>query len=107
MAQRFLEMMALKKDGDGTPNDGGIREKASAFFELSGDAKITLIGNREFIVENYKGITEYGSDLIKINAGRLNVCFCGKNMEIKVLTQELLYVAGSVCSLTFEQRQVR
>ena len=97
-------MMALKKSGDGAPPDSGIREKVSAFFELSGDAKITIIGNGEFIVENYKGITEYGSDLIKINAGKLSICFCGKNMEIKTLTQERLYVTGRVCSVTFEQR---
>ena len=97
-------MIVLKNNDPNSAPDSGIREKVSAFFEISGDAKVTLIGNREFIVENYKGITEYGSDLIKINAGRLNLCFVGRNMEIKTLTQELLYVTGSVSSLTFENR---
>lgn len=93
----------MKNNENGTES-GGLREKMSAFLELSGDAKVTLIGNREFIIENYKGITEYDDNKIKINAGRLNLCFCGKNMEIKTLTQELLYVNGTVSSLTFENR---
>lgn len=92
------------KNNEENAEGGGIRGRVSSILELSGDAKVTLIGSREFIVENYKGITEYGSDLIKINAGRLNLCFCGRNMEIKTLTQELLYVTGTVHSLTFEQK---
>ncbi len=92
------------KNNDNNSEGGGLREKMSALLELSGDAKVTFIGNREFIIENYKGITEYEDSKIRINAGKLDLCFCGRNMEIKTLTQELLYITGKVSSLTFENR---
>ncbi len=83
---------------------GGIRGKVSAFLELTDGAKVTFVGNGEFLVENYRGIVRYGSDLMEINAGRLNLRFCGRNMEIKTMTRELLYVTGTVSSLSFENK---
>ena len=49
-----------------------IKEKINSVLELPGEIildlpKLTLTGNKNLIIENYKGIIEYSDKIIRIN----------------------------------------
>lgn len=55
--------------------------------------KITLIGNKEAIVFNHKGIIEYTERLVRINSKIGIIKVIGCNLEIKnILSEEILII---------------
>jgi sporulation protein YqfC len=81
-------------------------EKFSEILELPKDAvldlpKLEMIGNREVLIENYKGILEYSDSVIKINASRFVVTILGRQLEIKSMAQDGIYIAGYISSIEF------
>lgn len=78
-----------------------LKEKLGAALELPGElmsdiAKITVVGNREICIENYKGIIEYTPTSIRISCGSYQLGVFGANLELKTATGEVLYIAGAV-----------
>ena len=63
--------------------------------------KITLTGNSQFVIENYKGIIEYGSELIRINTAKGLVKIYGQSLEINTVTNEEIYIAGKIANVEF------
>jgi sporulation protein YqfC len=83
-----------------------LREKIADALDMSkeviiGAAKITMIGEKEMSVENYRGIMEYTETLIKVGAKPHNIRISGKNLEIKAITQEMVYITGFIKSVDF------
>ncbi len=64
---------------------------------------ISCIGNKELTLENYKGILEYSNSIIRVKAKPDILKITGRNLEIKNITQELLYITGTIESLSFEK----
>ena len=63
--------------------------------------KIIMIGNRELTIENYKGVIEYTDAVIRVGTNSHILKISGKNLEIKNITQEMLYITGSVFVFEF------
>lgn len=83
-----------------------FREKVADSFEVSKDVildvpKIELLGNYEAVIENHKGIVEYTPDRIVLEANPRRIRISGRNMEIKSVTQEMLFVAGTIDGIGF------
>ena len=53
-----------------------------------GAMKVTLTGNREAWVENYRGILEYTEKLILLQGKTCQVCFEGARLSIDYYTNE-------------------
>ena len=49
---------------------------------MLGAAIVTVTGNREAFVENYKGILEYTTESIVLQGKNARICFEGKNLSI-------------------------
>ena len=65
--------------------------------------KIVVTGFDEILIENYKGILEYGEFFIKINTyiGVINVHgFC---LELQEITCEDIAIKGTIKSIEFEK----
>ncbi len=62
---------------------------------------IELKGNREALIEGCKGILEYDTQVIRVNAGGLVISFCGRGLNIKCLTVSSLIVEGYITSVEF------
>lgn len=62
---------------------------------------IELKGNREALIEGCKGILEYDTQVIRVNAGGLVISFCGRGLNIKCLTASSLIVEGYITSVEF------
>ena len=83
-----------------------LREKVADVLDVNKEIildmpKITFIGSREVTVENYKGIIEYTDSVIRVNASSHNLRLAGKSLEIKTITQDMLYITGCIKCFEF------
>lgn len=62
---------------------------------------ISIIGNEELHIENYKGVIEYNLDYIRINTSVGIVKIQGKNLMLKQITSENITVSGSLSSIEY------
>jgi len=84
-----------------------IGEKITDILELPKEvvlnmSKMTIIGNQELMIENYKGIVEYGTTLIRINTGNHLLKISGKKLCINEITSEDIKITGQIGSLEFQ-----
>ena len=63
--------------------------------------KITMFGDRNLLVENYKGIIEYDDNKIRINTGKGIIKVTGEKLVIMEITQEDLMIDGDIDTLEF------
>ncbi|NLK86373.1 MAG: sporulation protein YqfC [Clostridiaceae bacterium] len=81
--ERFVEMLELPK-------------------ELVLDRpKLTMVGNCDIMIENYKGVAEYSSDRLRINTGSGIVRIVGTGLIIREITSEDIIVSGTIHTLEF------
>lgn len=62
---------------------------------------ISLRGNNEAVVENYKGIIEYSSEKIRINTSVGVLKFAGSKMAIKCLDLNNIIITGCIEHIEF------
>ncbi len=68
---------------------------------LRGDMRITLTGNREVWIENYKGILEYSTECILLQGKNGRVQFEGKRLAIDYYTNEDMKLTGRIMSIKY------
>ena len=68
---------------------------------LLGVPILTMTGNQDLWVENYKGIMEYTdqSIILQTKAGR--ICIQGSGLRIDYYTNEDMKISGNIVSLTY------
>ena len=66
-----------------------------------GAVKVTLTGNREAWIENYKGIIEYTPERIFLQLKNGRVAFCGKQLHIAFYTSEEMRITGIIEGMQF------
>lgn len=94
----------MKKEDNGQKK--GLREKFTEVFELPKELildlpKLTIIGNRDMMIENYKGVMEYGSARIRVNTGFGIIKITGTGLLIKEITSEDIIISGEIHALEF------
>lgn len=82
-------------------NKRDLRDKVASLFELPGDvmldrSRITLVGARELLIENHRGLHEYTADrvVLALPEGRLAVI--GQTLSIGSISQDQVTVVGSI-----------
>ena len=65
-------------------------------------AIVTVMGNRELLLENYKGILEYEKEYIRIQAKSCRILVRGKNLNISYYTNEEMKITGIIQSIEYE-----
>ena len=83
-----------------------LRERVADVVDINKEIildvpKITFIGNRELTIENYKGIIEYTDQIIRVNTSANILRLTGTALEIKSITQDMLYITGYVRCFEF------
>lgn len=84
----------------------GLKEKVTEMLELPKEIvlnmpKLTMLGNGDLIVENYKGIVEYDEGIIRLNTTSGIIKVAGANIYIKEITLESIMIFGDIRSLEF------
>ncbi|KNY25745.1 sporulation protein YqfC [Pseudobacteroides cellulosolvens] len=83
-----------------------LKEKVTEVLDLPKEVildipKLTMIGNTNLVVENYKGVIEYDVEKIRLNTGIGIIRIGGKELVIKEITSEDIMVYGKIESLEF------
>ena len=83
-----------------------LKEKIAEMLELPKEIvlnmpKMTLLGSRNLIIENYKGIIEYEDNKIRINTGIGIIKINGTGLSIKEITSEDIMVDGNIEIMEF------
>ena len=68
---------------------------------MLGAAIVTVTGNREAFIENYKGIIEYTTETIVLQGKNCKICFEGKRLSIDYYTNEDMKISGSIDAVRY------
>ena len=63
---------------------------------MLGASIVTVTGNREAFIENYKGILEYTKESIVLQGKNCKICFEGRQLAIDYYTNEDMKISGSI-----------
>ena len=66
-----------------------------------GDSIITVTGNTEILIENYKGILQYSDELILLQGKKRKIELKGKRLNIVYYTNEDMKISGMIESICF------
>jgi len=97
--------LSRKKDINNAPKQK-FREKFTEMLELPKEIvlnmpKLTMLGNGDLIIENYKGIIEYDQDVVRVNTTAGIIKIMGVDIYIKEITTENIMIYGKILSLEF------
>jgi len=66
-----------------------------------GAMKVTLTGNNDVWIENYRGILEYSDKLILLQGKTCQVCFEGTGLSIDYYTNEDMKISGCIACVKY------
>lgn len=62
---------------------------------------ISMTGNEDLTIENYKGVIEYSEERIRINTSKGVIKIEGKNLLLNEITDDDIAVTGTILKLEF------
>lgn len=68
---------------------------------MLGASVLTILGNFEVCIENYRGILEYTDTLIRVQAKGKQIRLSGKQLQIEYYTNDEMKITGKISSLEF------
>ncbi len=84
-----------------------IRESVVRAFDLPpdlvyGSVLVSVTGQNELLIENYRGILEYKDEHIRIQAKDCRILVVGKQLEIEYYTNEEMKIRGLIEQILYE-----
>ena len=68
---------------------------------LLGAVVISMTGNREILIENFKNIVKYEAELLIIQCKNNRIQIKGRNLSLAIYTKEELKVCGYISEIKF------
>lgn len=62
---------------------------------------ISMTGNEELMIENYKGVIEYSDCKVRINTSKGVIKIEGRNLLLKEITDDDIEVMGTILKIEF------
>ncbi|MDR1540257.1 MAG: sporulation protein YqfC [Clostridiales bacterium] len=62
---------------------------------------ISILGNEELAIENFKGVVEYTDDAIRISTSKGLVRIEGRKLLLKQVTSEIISITGALSKIEF------
>lgn len=62
---------------------------------------LEFVGNREVVIEGSKGVLEYSDTKIRINTPLMILCFIGRNLNLKCISESALIIDGYITDVSF------
>lgn len=74
--------------------------------EISLDySRMVLLGNKEFVIENYKGIVEYDNNIIRLNTLSGIISIEGNGLVINEISDDDVSVEGEIKLIGIEKKE--
>lgn len=68
---------------------------------MLGDCMLSITGNSEIFVENYKGIINYSEEQILLQCKQNKIEITGKNLTIDYYTNDDMKIIGKIASIRY------
>lgn len=83
-----------------------VKSTVSDIFELPKEItlnmpKMNIIGNNQMLIENHRGIIEYGPSLIRVNSTIGVIRLKGEDLNLRNIGVEDIMVTGDIRSMEF------
>lgn len=72
---------------------------------LPGQSLLELTGDRQVLIENHRGVTQYSRERIGVKVGFGELLVCGYGLELARMSQGQLVVTGAVDSIQLCRRR--
>lgn len=72
--------------------------------EAAGASKLTVIGGRQALVENHRGLLEYGEELIRVKLDAGELVLRGSELRLTVMTGKELLIRGRLLAAEWEEQ---
>lgn len=84
----------------------GLRDRLVSLLELPGDAlldvaRVTLVGDREMVVENHRGLIEYTPDRVVLTVPEGQLTIDGEALRIGSISPEQVVLAGKIRGMRY------
>lgn len=84
----------------------GILEKTASLLDIPADVfagltHIEIIGTRELLIENHKGILEYNDNEVKLNGGKTIIRITGQRLVVTSMNENELRMSGQLDGIAF------
>jgi sporulation protein YqfC len=85
----------------------GKLQVLAGIFEIPQDIildlpRITLLGNKQLLIENHKGIIEYDPSLVRIKMTQGELIIRGMNFTLGNLQVEQILIEGTIIELKYD-----
>lgn len=61
---------------------------------------VEIAGERRVLIENHRGVTVYGCNMIHVKVSYGHLCICGRGLELAQMTRQQLVVTGTIDSVS-------
>lgn len=68
---------------------------------MKGSLSLVLEGQNRVCVENFRGISSYTAEEIKLTTNRKKICITGKNLKIDCYSRDEIEISGCICKLEY------
>lgn len=68
---------------------------------LRGMPQVILDGDLQLLVERHMGITEYGTERIRIAAKNVTIEITGTNMHLVAMDRDSIRIRGTICGVQY------
>ena len=68
---------------------------------VSGSAVLSSVGDSCLLIENHKGLIEYGRELIKLHARPCKMEITGQNLDIAYYTADEMKITGKITQIRY------
>lgn len=66
-----------------------------------GYSLVSISGNKEIIIENYRGILEYNKEYIRVSSKKGQIKISGSNLNIEYLNNEEMKITGRILGIEY------
>lgn len=100
----FKEILSKKRIKEAASN---FRDAFSEIVDIpnyviSDSSKITMVDNKQVLIEGYKNVVDYYLHYIKIRGNNIEIVIDGKDLDIKEITDDDLVITGKIFSVNFK-----
>ena len=83
-----------------------VLDRTAEQFDIPGNAlgdqaRITITGSTHVLVDNHKGLLDYGREEIAVAGKSLAIKIIGTNLELRAMNTESLLVTGEIFQVAF------
>lgn len=74
--------------------------------DMIGEVVITILGRNQVVINNYRSITEYSSDKIRLQAKKCEICVEGSALKLEYFLSDEIKIAGELERISYVKKKL-